>query len=98
MSVKAFWRWVTKPVVSVADAMLMATVVIAADAMHLAWHVPWWAILLIAWGGTVLFAFGAGFVKGFGRSVLRDWRAWRGRLRCGVHGRAFLLDCCRVAD
>lgn len=76
---RAFWRFLTKPVVSVADAALMATVVISADAMHLAWHLPWQAVLAIVWGGTVAAVFLIGFAKGVTRSVLHDWRQWRSR-------------------
>lgn len=71
MSAKAFWRYLTKPVVSIADAALMATAVVTADAFHLYLHLPWWAVLVIAWGGTILFAFGAGFVKGLARHGIR---------------------------
>ena len=74
---RAFWRFLTKPVISIADAALMATVVVTADELHVALHVPWWALLAVAWGGTILFAFGAGFARRFGRSVLQDWRRRR---------------------
>ena len=68
-----------KAQLSVADAALMATAVVTGDAFHLYLRTPWWAVLAVAWGGTILFAFGAGFVRGFGRSVLHDVKQWRAR-------------------
>lgn len=76
---KRIWRFLTRPVVSVADAALMATCVVAADAMHLAWRLPWWAVLVIVWAATIAAVFGIGFVKGFCRSVASDVRRWRAR-------------------
>ena len=74
---KAAWRFLTKPVVSVADAVLMASCVAAADAMHLGLHLAWGWVLVIVWAGTIAAVFGTGFAKGFCRSVAADVRKWR---------------------
>jgi hypothetical protein len=75
--VRTFRRFLAKPVISIADTVILTSVVVAADVLRLAAHLPWWAVLAVAWGGTVLFAFGVAFVKGFGRSVLGDLRRRR---------------------
>lgn len=74
---KRAWRLLTRPVVSVADAALMASCVAAADAMHLGLHLAWGWVLVIVWGATIAAVFGIGFVKGFARSVAGDVRKWR---------------------
>jgi len=74
---KAFRRWLTKPVISIADGMAIASLTLAADAMKLGWHLPWSLVLVLVWGITALALFGTGFIKGFGRSALADYRRWR---------------------
>ena len=76
---KRFWRFLTRPVVSVADAALIATAVIAGDVMHLGLHLPWGWVLVIVWAVTIAAVFGIGFVKGFCRSVAADVKRWRAR-------------------
>jgi hypothetical protein len=71
--VKRFRRFLARPVVSVTDAALMATAVLAADAMHLRWDLPWGAVLLIVWGSTIAAVAGTGLLKG----LARHWRAGR---------------------
>jgi len=75
--VKAFWRWLTQPVISVADGLLMAGTVLAADVMNLAWHLPWPAVVVIVSAIVAAALFGIGFAKGFARSMLADYRRWR---------------------
>ena len=65
---KAFRRWLTMPVISIADGLLLVTAVIAADALKLAWHLPWPAVLTIVWGTMISAFFLIGFIRGFGRS------------------------------
>ena len=66
---KAFRRWLTKPIVSIADLLLLLTATIAADALKLGWHLPWPAILAITWGaGTAAFIL-IGFIKSLIRSI-----------------------------
>lgn len=74
---KTFWHWLTKPVISIADGLLIAAATLAADAMKLAWHLPWGVILAIVFAITAAALFAIGFVKGFGRSALTDYRRWR---------------------
>ena len=64
---KAFWRWLTRPVISVADAMLMASCVLGADALNLSWHLPWPAVIAIVWAIVGAASFLIGFVKGLMR-------------------------------
>ena len=66
---KAFRRWLTQPVVSIADALILLTATVSADALRLGWHLPWPAVIAIVWG-TGMGAFVAiGFIKGFIRSI-----------------------------
>lgn len=76
-SARAAWRWLTKPAISIADGLLIATATLTADALKLAWHLPWPAVLAIVWGIVAVALFGVGFAKGFGRSALADYRQWR---------------------
>ena len=73
----AFRRWLTKPAISIADGIAIASLTLAADAIKLGWHLPWGIVLLIVWGATTAALFGTGFIKGFARSALADIRRWR---------------------
>jgi hypothetical protein len=66
---RAFWRWLTSPVISVADGLIMATATISADALKLAWHLPWPAVLAIVWGAVAGALFGISFAKSLIRSI-----------------------------
>jgi hypothetical protein len=65
--VRAFWRWLTRPVISVADTMLMASAVLGADALKLSWGLPWPAVIAIVWAIVGAAAVLVGFVKGLMR-------------------------------
>ena len=75
----AFRRWLTKPAISIADGIAIASLTIAADAIKLGWHLPWGIVLIIIWTTTTAAMFGTGFIKGFSRSALADYRRWRAR-------------------
>jgi len=64
---KAFRRWLAKPVISIADGRLLATATITADALKLGWHLPWPAILAIVWGATITAFILTGAIKGLHR-------------------------------
>ena len=66
---KAAWRWLTKPAISIADGLLIATATLTADALKLAWHLPWGAALAIVWGIIAVSLFGISFTKGLIRSI-----------------------------
>jgi hypothetical protein len=67
--VTAFWRWLTRPAISVADGLACVTLTLGADALKLGLHLSWPAILAIAWGGSAIALFGIGFIKGLVRSM-----------------------------
>ena len=76
---RTFWRWLSKPVISIADSLLLVTVVCAADAVKLGWHLPWWLVIITGWGGFTAAFFLIGFAKGLCRH-----RAGRNRVGNGT--------------
>ena len=68
---RTLWRWLARPVISVADAMLIATATLAADALKLGLHLPWPAVLAAVWGTLMVTFILISFTKSFIRSIRR---------------------------
>ena len=64
---RKFWRWLRKPVVSIADGLLLITLTCGADALKLATHLSWGLVILTGWGAYAAAFFLIGFARGLRR-------------------------------